>query len=139
MIKAWKAKKNTIWYIGHRYIELSALKCASSVPFFLAVVDLLPPFFWCHFQVTQPSYKKSFCICLYYHHQQMLRYAVRKDLSSLYEKGQKALDNSNVEKAMYEFVFFKLLENSLGIFTHNLIAVSANYKTHHFIFPLLLC
>lgn len=58
----------------------------------------------------------------------MLRYAVRKDLSSLYEKGQEALDNSNVEKAMYEFVFFKLLENSLGIFTHNLIAVSANYN-----------
>ena len=72
----------------------------------------------------------------------MLRYAVRKDLSSLYEKGQKALDNSNVEKAMYEFVFFKLLENSLGIFTHNLIAVSANYNIHHFIFPppvLLIC
>ena len=37
----------------------------------------------------------------------MLRYAVRKDLSSLYEKGQKALDNSYEKKALH-FVYFKL-------------------------------
>ena len=68
----------------------------------------------------------------------MLRYAVRKDLSGLYEKGQKALDNSNVEKAMYEFVFFKLLENSLGIFTLGLLVSklflteqSANFRNQY--------